>query len=451
MYLLLLLGASLLAGCDSFLDETPDKKLALPDTLPDLQALLDYYGNLNEDDPAGSAETSADNYYLPTATWAAMSNEAERRKYTWEQDGLFRIGYRPNDWYECYGTIYYANTVLEALPGIPRTPANAATWDNLRGQAAYYRGQALLKAAINWTLAYDAATAARDLGLPLPRATDFNATLTRSSVQQTYDLVLEDLQTAASLLPVTVPHVMRPCRAAAYALLARTALAMRRYPEAGAYADSSLQLADQLLDYNTLSPTASYPIPRFNTEVLHESLFGAPQPLTPSRARIDTVLYGLYAADDLRKTLFFKSTPDGGHSFRGSYDGAGSSFFAGAATDEVYLVQAECRARAGDVTGALASLNTLLRHRWRTGTFTDLTAADAQEALALVLQERRKELLLRGLRWMDIKRLNKEGAGITLRRILDGQTFVLAPGDPRFALPLPEDVLELSGMPQNPR
>ncbi|GAB3832860.1 hypothetical protein GCM10028895_51150 [Pontibacter rugosus] len=103
------------------------------------------------------------------------------------------------------------------------------------------------------------------------------------------------------------------------------------------------------------------------------------------------------------------------------------------------------------MTGALERLNTLLRYRWRTGTFVELTAATPDEALALVLQERRKELLMRGLRWMDIKRLNREGAGITLRRVLDGRAYVLPPGDPRFALPLPEEVIELSGMTQNPR
>ncbi|HBI87240.1 MAG TPA: RagB/SusD family nutrient uptake outer membrane protein, partial [Sphingobacterium sp.] len=47
--------------------------------------------------------------------------------------------------------------------------------------------------------------------------------------------------------------------------------------------------------------------------------------------------------------------------------------------------------------------------------------------------------------------LNKEGAGITLQRKLNGQTYTLHPGDQRFALPIPEDIIALTGMPQNPR
>lgn len=450
MYATLLVTSLSLGGCESFLDEKPDKALAVPTTLSDLQALLDDYNNMNNDHPAGSAETSADNYFLPSATWASMSNEAERRKYTWEKDNLFRIGYRPNDWYEAYQTIYYANTVLETVPSIERTANNAQTWDYVKGQAHYYRGLTLLTAASIWAQAYDEQTAGSALGLPLRLGTNFNEKLVRASIDETYIQILQDLKQAAALLPERTTHVMRPSRAAAYAVLARAMLYMRRYEEAGAYADSTLMLNDKLLDYNTLSATAAYPLPKFNPEVLHESMTGAPQPLSTSRARIDTLLYKSYADDDLRKKLFFKKASDGYYSFKGSYEGS-SSLFTGVATDEVYLILAESQARRGDVTSAMATLNTLLRNRWRTGTFTDLEAGSADEALALILQERRKELLMRGLRWMDIKRLNKEGANITLKRVIEDKDYLLPPGDLRFALPIPEDVIELSGMQQNPR
>lgn len=89
--------------------------------------------------------------------------------------------------------------------------------------------------------------------------------------------------------------------------------------------------------------------------------------------------------------------------------------------------------------------------RWKTGTFVPFTASTSSGALATILAERRKELMMRDLRWMDIKRLNKEGAGITLKRIVAGQPYQLQPNEPRFALPLPAYVLALTGMQQNPR
>jgi len=63
---------------------------------------------------------------------------------------------------------------------------------------------------------------------------------------------------------------------------------------------------------------------------------------------------------------------------------------------------------------AMFELNALLSKRWTTGTFTNLEATDPAQALNIILLERRKELLFRGLRWIDIKRFNKEGAGKAL-------------------------------------
>ena len=77
-------------------------------------------------------------------------------------------------------------------------------------------------------------------------------------------------------------------------------------------------------------------------------------------------------------------------------------------------------------------------------------ASAASMTIDTIRKERRKELLFRGLRWIDIKRLNKEGAGINITRLVNGLVYTLEPGDPRFALPLPADVIGASGMPQNP-
>jgi hypothetical protein len=92
-----------------------------------------------------------------------------------------------------------------------------------------------------------------------------------------------------------------------------------------------------------------------------------------------------------------------------------------------------------------------LSKRWKNGFFQAVTASSAADALTKILTERRKELVFRGLRWADIKRLNLEGANISLTRKLNGQTYTLSPNHPRFALPIPDDVIQISGMPQNPR
>ncbi|ARS35802.1 RagB/SusD family nutrient uptake outer membrane protein [Pontibacter actiniarum] len=442
-----LLLLCLLAGCETFLDEKPDKAMVVPATLPDLQALLDNYPVLNENDP-GAGEVSADDYYLTDADWESLYQEEDRRMYIWAEDRLFAE--QSNDWFFAYRPVYTANTVLETLPLVPRTAANTAAWDNVKGQALFARGRSFLQIALLWSPSYDPATASTDLGIPLRRGTDFNAPSTRSSVQQTYDQILADLTEATALLPRTQVHPVRPSKPAAYALLARTHLALGNYAQVAAYADSALSLHPQLLDFNTLDTTAAYPVPPFNKEILFRSIMPTPSALNPSRAKITPSLYAAYAPQDLRRTVFFRDNGDGTYSFRGSYEGS-LNLFSGVATDEVYLMRAEAYARLGQVDKALADLNTLLATRWKAGTFEPYSATGKEEALNLVLQERRKELLMRGLRWLDLKRLNSEGAGITLTRTVNGQTYTLPPRDPRYALPLPEEIIELSGMPQNPR
>src|SRR5690606_20155507 len=93
--------------------------------------------------------------------------------------------------------------------------------------------------------------------------------------------------------------------------------------------------------------------------------------------------------------------------FKGSYMG-NSSLYNGLSLNEVYLMKAEANARRNNIEVAMASLNTLLEKRWVAGTFTPSVISSKEEALQLILAERRKELLMRGLRWIDIKRLNKE-------------------------------------------
>jgi hypothetical protein len=435
-----------LAGCTKYLDTKPNQSLAIPSSIKDVQALLDAYFKLNNTDP-GSSEVSADNYYLTTADWQALT-EPYRRMYTWEKDYVFS-GY-PNDWSNVYANIFTCNTVLDNMDKIEKTPANTADWNNGKGSALFFRAKGFLQAAIIWGGSYSAATGANTLGIPLRTGSDFNVPSVRANLQETFSTIIADLKQAASLLPVTPAHLIRPSRAAAYALLARAYMAMGSYDSCGVYANACLQLRSTLLDYNTLNTTATYPFSQFNAEVIHESMIPVPTPINNVRAKIDPVLYASYAANDLRKVLFFKNNGNGTNGFKGSYEGGGN-LFGGIATDEVYLMRAEAYARAGNTTAALQDLNTLLQTRWKAGTFVPFSAATATDALQLVLLERRKELLMRGLRWMDIKRLNAAGSTISLARNINGQVYSLPPNDLRFALAIPEDVIALSGIIQNPR
>lgn len=441
--------ASISFGCKKYLEKKPDQSLVVPSTFSDLQALLDNNTVMNVAISNGIGEASADNYYLPYTTYLALTTNWQRNIYIWESE-IFFTDY-PNDWSRIYRIINIANTVLEFVDKFEKTIQNQSQWANIKGSALFYRAEAFHRLAINFGKAYDASSASGDLGIPLRLTSDFNEATTRSNLQQTYERITEDLLRAISLLPVTAQHVMRPSRAAAHALLSRVYLSMRDYPKAGQFADSCIRITtNSLVDYSTYSASAPAPIAQFNSEVMFYSI-GSIRNLGSSRAKIDSTLYTSYASDDLRKGIFFNSNGDGTFGFKGSYDGNTLNHFFGIALDEVYLNRAECYARTGNKDAAIADLNALMIKRWKSSTWVPFSAANANEALAKILVERRKELLMRDLRWMDIKRLNKEGANIILKRILNGQTFELSPNDNRYALPLPTFVIQSTGMAQNSR
>jgi hypothetical protein len=121
------------------------------------------------------------------------------------------------------------------------------------------------------------------------------------------------------------------------------------------------------------------------------------------------------------------------------------------ALDETLLIRAECRARKGNVQGAMNDVNYLLKNRYKEGASYTYTAAGISEALEIIWKERRKELVFRGLRWVDLKRINKELSSITLSRKVNGIMYKLPPGSNRYVLPIPDDVIKGTSISQNNR
>jgi hypothetical protein len=76
-------------------------------------------------------------------------------------------------------------------------------------------------------------------------------------------------------------------------------------------------------------------------------------------------------------------------------------------------------------------------------------AADRADALKKIRTERRKELLMRGMRWIDLKRYNREGENLVISRNIGGKLVSLAPNAGYYALPIPVDIIEQTGIAQN--
>lgn len=445
---LFFLSGLLLPSCSKFLEEKPAANLAVITSLDDLQAMLDYFQRMNQW-IGGIGEASSDNFYLPTSTFNSLS-ESNRNIYTWREDIYSGSSIGDNVWAAVNNPIYVANVVLDAIEDIPVNSTEVSYKRSLIGASHFFRARSLHVMATNWAPAYERGTASQKLGVPLRLSPDFNNVTTRSTVEQTYQQIIRDLETAILYLPSNVLHPMRPSKPAAYALLSRVYLSMQEYDKAWRYADSSLLINDFLLDYNNLNASSLMPIPQFNNEVLFHAM-GTVAVLNPENAVIDSVLFLKYDEHDLRKSVFFQSNGNGTYRFKGNYFN-GSTLFTGLTVAEAYLNLAEGLIRTGNIERGLSALNSLLHKRWKHGEFELIEVESQSEALEIVLDERRKELVMRDVRWMDLKRLNLENTfKTTIRRVIDGVEFVLSPDDLRYNLQFPMSVIEMTGIQPNPR
>jgi tetratricopeptide (TPR) repeat protein len=431
-------------SCKKYLDEKSNKKLVVPATIQDAQAIVDTYGLLSSFYPSLGVQ-SDDDFYLLDTYWSTLTTVTQNN-YIWAKENFNEF-----EWGYLYQMVLYANVAKETVEKITPDAGNIADLKRIRGAALFFRAFAFYHLAQCYAIQYDKAIAAQTLGIPLRLSGNVGDATIRSSLEQTYEQMISDLTEALTLLPVVTSPVSRPSKAAAYGALAKIYLSMEDYTMAGKYADSCLQLNNQLMDYNSINAAASFPFARFNTEVVFPAILIAPALIDVTNWKADSVLYQSYANNDLRKSVFYQSNGPGTFGFKGSYDGSVRRF-CGIATDEVYLIRAECKARAGNKDDALNDLNTLLVKRWKTGTFIPFTAPSADDALAKILDERRKELVLRGTRWMDLRRLNRDTRfAKTLMRKLYGITYLLPPNDNRYTFYIPQSVIDISGIQQNQR
>ncbi|MXV50354.1 RagB/SusD family nutrient uptake outer membrane protein [Pedobacter sp. HMF7647] len=449
LFTALIFFLALCGSCNKdVLDEKPDKSQLVPTTLDDFQELLNNNDLMNLS--GGLSSLSTDDLYnesgLPSST------ALERNAYPWLAD-IYQGSTLSPDWNTPYQQVLYANIVLDGLAGVNR-PEDAERFDQVKGEALFFRCWAFFNLAQLFCVPYSPANEGRP-GIPMPLSSNVNVRPPRGTLKAVYDRVLADLAEAKGLLPERSTVLTHPSKAGIAAFLSRIYLVMGDYAAARAAASEALGFNSQLTDFNTLNFTATYtfpvPLPNQREEIAFYNNSVGYSFFNASTTFVDSLLYRSYGANDLRRQAFFVTKALGKVQFKGNYSG-GRALFTGLATDEIYLNRAEASARLGDGQAAMTDLNTLLKTRYKTGTFTGLQAADAGQALRLVMSERRKELINRGIRWTDLRRYNLEkDFAVTLRRMTAGAEYTLPPDDPRYVFPIPPAELQQNNLEQNPR
>ncbi|SNS74135.1 SusD family protein [Belliella buryatensis] len=438
--LLLVAGA-----CEGFLDERPNKNIVIPSTLDDMQALLDA-SNWGMNQSPGFNLLSGDELVATPNAFLVYSLD-EQEAYKWGES-FFENEF--SDWSVPYSQAFYANVILDGITDIdPSAEEERIRKDEIIGSALFLRANGFYNLLSQFAPAYQPGVNDGGLGIPLRMDPNINIRVDRSDLKTCYDQVIGDLNTALPLLRDMNVYKSRPSKAAVHALLARIYLAIEDYEKALNHANSALGIHDALMDYNQINASLRFPVPAFNEEVIYHTQMVSYLFSALVTTVVNPEIYNSYATEDLRRSVFFLNNAFGSV-FKGTYSGT-NNMFSGLATNELYLVKAECEARAGNTSVALAVLNQLLEKRWVAGSFEPFTAS-GEAVLDLILAERKKELLYRGVRWSDLRRLNRDPRyAQTLTRVVQGESYSLPPNSNRYTLPIPLNEVNVSGITQNNR
>ncbi len=376
--------------------------------------------------------------------------------YTWA-DEIYSQSENDQEMNAVYQVIYNCNVVIDEVMGSKN--GTQAEKLSIRAEALVHRADAYLALVNVYGKPYNAATAATDQGVPLLTTPRVEGSLPRASVERVYEQIISDLNDAFEYLPDVPQFNFYPSKCAVYALKARAYLLMGNYTEAKANTLEALKLQSGLENLNLyIGDAVTYPENLKDKEVILAKMPRTTFSLT-SYSAVDLVLsdglLNLFDRDyDLRYLYFTRPISELGveytgriyfknHLYNSSYPKYESRSM-GPSVPEMMLIEAECWAREGKTTEAMNILNTLREYRFSPDEYYTLSAATATEALGHVLQERRKELMCRGLRWMDQRRLanDPDFPTQTVTRVFKGTTYTLQPGAVRYTFPMGELYLE---------
>ncbi len=299
---------------------------------------------------------------------------------------------------------------------------------NLRAEALTGRAWTLFHLINYYAKPYNPATAAKDPGFPLVNSADVTVTnFTRASVQEVYNQIVSDLQTAIPDLPEKLTARLRMSRALGRALLGKVYVFMQQYDKAlplfnDAFTDLSQSvLPVRLYNYNqtfatggAFLPIAALGGPTLPTHATYEENFFSRQFSNTYAYFINIFVMSpsvsiLFKPSDLRLKFYTNKAYPSGAIPPNTYRRIGPLLTqVGFVLPDLYLLRAECYARGGELTKATDDLLTLRKNRMPD---TDAaipadTAADKIKLVSFIMEERQREFAVQGYRWFDMRRLS---------------------------------------------
>jgi len=311
-------------------------------------------------------------------------------------------------WASSYGTIYAANALLEGLD-------KGTITDTLKHQL---KGEALVIRAFHYFYLANLFGA-----VPLVTTTDYrvNESMERTAVSKIWEQVIDDLETAATLLRFAYPAPGRTRinLGAAQALLARVYLYTGDWEGAENAATSVLNnnqyallstasIGNVFLSAST--ETVWQLLRETSNTTIGETFIPTSRTVVPPYVILPALL-NVFETGDQRRAKWIDSnrvgTPLVTHYYPAKYkqrtltSGAPTELLVVLRLGELYLLRAEARLHRNNLDGARADINTI---RNRAG-LSNTAAVDAASLEVAIARERQRELFTEwGHRWFDLKR-----------------------------------------------
>ena len=482
---------SLFSSCDEFLDEVPDNRVAL-DNLDKAQQLLTNAYSISS---YAFTDWMTDNVGFTTGVTLRNNH---MQAYAWEDfiDGPTEQDTPIFFWFETYTAIAHANEVLAILDELPAdTEELKAKRDAAESEALLTRAYGHFMLVNLFAKHYDESTASADPGVPYVDTpeTVFIKQYERNTVAEVYQRVEEDMLRGLELVNESFFANSGKYH---FNLNAALAFASRYYLFKGEY-DKCLEYSNELLGSNPSSFIRDLTSTEYQNA--SSSITGYPQlyssPDQPSNLmlmrKISLVqrtdfahgplssFYGeLFASNPFLAATDFRENPAFVKGNNALFPARYESLFERASLnsnvgfpyhislafrgEEVLLNRAESYVLLNRLDEALDDLQTLTNRRY-IGSNIELTielirdffgaggnpfVRDQDLLLEYTLLERRKEFIVQGLRWFDIKRYS-----LPVDHVLaDGiSTIRLEEDDLRKVLQIPESAVDVGGLQPNPR
>lgn len=443
------------AACEDYTDLTPKGSLVIETA----DQFLETVSLPNRGYPINNFQYLSDDQWMKEADVIGKTPNINTINFTFDETTDRVSLLNTSSFYnQAYTYINRWNTIISLVDD---SKGEASTKQLAKAEAKIFRAYDHFLLVNTYAKGYDPQTAATDGGICIMDKFDLEAQPSKSTVAQVYAFIQKDIDEALPYLQEKPMDVYHPSLAFAYAFKAKVHLFKREIASAKAAAEKSLSYNNKIFDmvaYNTQGGPNVVAVPAANNiEVLsYMYMTGYTEMNFAYQYIISLELRTLFGTNDARFNLFFNTT-----STTNLDQGSNTAYWAtvytkffyptvGMKTTEVYLMLAECYAREDKFTEAVDVLNTLRAKRILSGTVNLAVPTTRKETMDLVINERRKELLLGFNRFFDLKRLNTETEyAKTVTRVfpivnktVPQKTYTLQPNSRLYIIPFPLSVLQ---------